>query len=509
MTATHDDARRNSRRAGVSGEGVTRSLLIGALALALLAPAAADGASRLVIRGAGFGHGVGMSQYGAYGLAKRGSDHAFILAHYYRGTQLGRLDGSAQTRVLLKTASRIVVRNAASVAGGRRLSRTRRYVATRGLSGTVTLRSASGRRIGTYRSPLTLTGAGGGIQLLGSSANAVRDGHYRGVLQIRSAAIGGLAAINAVGLDDYVRGVVAREMPAGWPQEALRAQAVAARTYALATRKDVAGFDHYADTRSQVYDGMSAETAATDEAVAQTRGKVVAYKGKPVITYFFSTSGGRTEDVQNSFLGAEPAPYLTSVDDPFDSLSPRHRWTRRMSLRTAQRRLGSLVRGSLRRIRVLRRGSSPRVVRAQIVGSRGKRIASGPTLRRKLGLYDTWARFTVITASATRGDGNTPRTPASPAPPSGGTAPQLARGAAVSRRPARPSIGRIRGRIDPVLSTRRTVTIERRVGRRWKAAHEVALAARGRYTAQIGRPGRYRVVYGRDVGPSVSVRTPR
>ena len=126
------------------------------------------------------------------------------------------------------------------------------------------------------------------------------------------------------------------------------------------------------------------------------------------MTYYFSTSGGRTENVENSFLGAEPAPYLRSVADPYDTASPRHRWTVRMTLGQASARLGGLVKGYLRQIRVLTRGRSPRVVRAQVVGTRGRTSVTGPQLRAKLGLYDTWARFTVITASATRGDGNTP-----------------------------------------------------------------------------------------------------
>ena len=183
--------------------------------------------------------------------------------------------------------------------------------------------------------------------MLGTSANGVRDGRYRGNLEVRATALGGVSAINAIGIEDYVRGVVAGEMPSGWPQEALRAQAVAARTYALATSKDGDGFDQYADTRSQVYNGIAGETAATDAAVAATASEIVAFAGKPIATYFFSTSGGRTENVENVFIGAAPAPYLTSVEDPYDDASPRHTWVRQMSLRSAQRRLGSLVKGSL------------------------------------------------------------------------------------------------------------------------------------------------------------------
>ena len=238
-----------------------------------------------------------------------------------------------------------------------------------------------------------------------------------------------MTAINAVRLEDYLRGVVAGEMPSTWPAEALRAQAVAARTYAISTSKEGDGFDQYADTRSQVYNGIGGETAATDEAVAATAGTIVTFAGQPVVTYYFSTSGGRTENVENVFLGAEPEPYLTSVDDPFDDASPRHRWTKRMSLATAQRRLGALVKGTLLQIHVLQRGASPRVVRAEVVGTGGRAAVSGPTLRRKLGLYDTWARFTVITPGATRGDGNTPQLPAPPMPAAepatGGAVPTL------------------------------------------------------------------------------------
>ena len=123
-----------------------------------------------------------------------------------------------------------------------------------------------------------------------------------------------------------MRGVVGDESPPSWPLEALKAQAVAARTYALTTMKPTAGFDVYPDTRSQVYGGVAAEEASTDAAVAQTSGEVVTYNGQPVVTYFFSTSGGRTENVENTPLGNEPRPWLKSVDDPYDTMSPRHRW---------------------------------------------------------------------------------------------------------------------------------------------------------------------------------------
>ena len=181
-------------------------------------------------------------------------------------------------------------------------------------------------------------------------------------------------AINAVSLEDYVAGVVSRESPSSWPLEALKAQAVAARTYAVTTSKAGAGFDQYADTRSQVYGGVAAETASTNQAVAATRGQVVTYEGEPVVTFFFSTSGGRTENVENTNLGTAPKPWLKSVADPYDGVSPKHRWGPiKLTLRAGRRASSSgLVKGRFKGIKVVRRGRSPRIVSADIVGTGGR-----------------------------------------------------------------------------------------------------------------------------------------
>ena len=192
-----------------------------------------------------------------------------------------------------------------------------------------------------------------------------------------------MQTVNAVGLDDYVRGVVAAEMPSSWATEALEAQAVAARTYAITTTVGGTGYDLYSDTRSQMYGGVEAETPSTDAAVAATSGQIVTYDGKPAVTYFFASSGGYTESIQNVWAGATPEPWLRGVPDPYDNAGqdPYHSWGSQMSLAAAARKLGRLVKGSLIGIAVTRHGVSPRIVQAQVVGTRGTTTVSGAQLQ--------------------------------------------------------------------------------------------------------------------------------
>jgi stage II sporulation protein D len=232
------------------------------------------------------------------------------------------------------------------------------------------------------------------VRLKGSAQNGVRNGLYRGALVFQVAVHGGVNAINEVGVEDYVRGVVSSEVPSGWPAAALEAQAVASRTYAITAHAGSGQFDVYSDTRSQVYRGVAGETAGTDASVAATAGAVVTYKGQPAITYFFASSGGETESVENAFPGASPEPWLRAVPDPFDQ-GPLHTWTLRMSFHSAEARLKGLLRGAFRGVEVLKRGSSPRIISAYLLGSAGNTQITGGELANRLGLYDTWAYFDV------------------------------------------------------------------------------------------------------------------
>ncbi len=207
--------------------------------------------------------------------------------------------------------------------------------------------------------------------------------------------------VKRVPLETYVRGVVSAEVSSSWPMAALEAQAVASRTYAITADAGGAQFDVYSDDRSQVYLGKAAETSRTNTAVAATAGQIVTYGGQPAITYFFASSGGHTESVQNAFPGAAPEPWLVGVGDPYDE-GPLHRWTVSVSFASAASRLKGLVHGSFEGIEVLQRGSSPRIVSADVLGSKGRTLVSGPQLAERLGLYSTWDYFSVKNAKGTQ-----------------------------------------------------------------------------------------------------------
>ena len=348
----------------------------------------------LIIRGAGFGHGVGMSQYGARGMALRGHSYERILRHYYSGTELGQVSDGREVRVLMQSGVGSVSFSGANLVGLRRTSPAIAYRLVPH-AGHLDLLNGAGDRLGRFTSPLTVMGPGP-IQLGGMALNGQASHAYRGWLELNLNGRGGVDVVNEVALDSYVAGVIGSEVSVRWPMQTLKAQAVAARTYAITTRAGGALFDQYPDTRSQVYGGVAAEDPRTAAAVRATRHQVVTYEGKPVVTYFFSTSGGRTEDVQYSFLASPPKSWLRSVPDPYDSASARHRWRITMTPAEAGRRLRGLVKGRFRGIRVIRRGRSPRVVVAEIVGTRGITAVTGATLRARLDLPDTWAYFAVV-----------------------------------------------------------------------------------------------------------------
>jgi len=295
---------------------VRRRLRNGAVAGAVLAACALPGhaaaSSLFVIKGAGWGNGVGMSQWGAEGYALHGWTYKQILAHYYPHTTIG-VAGQRSVRVLIAQGrSQVAIGSAAPFllvdARGLKV-----HVSTASLVLRPRLLLGSKRLVPPVSvepgaQPLTLGGHG-----------------YRGSLTLLLSG-GQFSVVNTVPLELYLRGVVPAEMPGRWQPQAYEAQAVAARSYALATLNPSAPFDLYADNRSQMYGGIAAEQPVTDDAVGETTGQVVEYEGQVITAYYDSNSGGRTAAVQDVFTGRRPEPYLVSVSDPYDSLSPYHRW---------------------------------------------------------------------------------------------------------------------------------------------------------------------------------------
>ncbi|MGD1050059.1 MAG: SpoIID/LytB domain-containing protein [Solirubrobacteraceae bacterium] len=373
--------------------GWLRAILL-AVGVALIGAQGAQ-AGVLVIDGAGDGHGVGMSQTGAEGLALHGYDARQILTHYYTGTTVGRIAPGHLLTVLLQSQLRAVVFSDAARAGTRPLDPAHTYIATPGPNGQIALLSEHGRLLSYLPAPLAVTSAVP-IAFDGAASSGVINGRYRGSLSLVLDR-GRLNVINRVGLEAYLRGVVSAESPSNWAPAELEAQAIAARSYAVASPPD-GSFDLYADTRSQQYGGYDAETAATNAAVEATTDEVVTYAGHPVVTYYFAASGGATEDVQNGLPGTAPKPWLVGVLDPYDA-------TRfgpiTMTLTQADRRLRGLLRGVLRSIVVTARGVSPRIVSAELVGSAGTTTVNGVELAAALGLQSTWDCFAVSTSMAT------------------------------------------------------------------------------------------------------------
>jgi stage II sporulation protein D len=484
-----------------------RRLAIPFTLIALLAlPQAAGARVRQIIRGAGFGHGIGMSQYGAYGYAKHGYDYKQILAHYYQGTDLSKA-GSSDVRVLLQTGSRGATFTGATEGGGHRLNPARTYrVRLSGLS-RVLLYDSRGKRLGHFDTPLDITSDSGLLRLNGRAMNGVSSGHYRGTLEFRPSPFSGLAVVNVASLDDYVKGVVPGEMPSSWSPAALQAQAVAARSYALATDAGGPVFDQYPDTRSQVYKGADGEAPSSNAAVTATANQVLRYQGEVAATYFFSTSGGHTEDVQNVFYGAKPEPYLVGVRDPYDNISPKHRWRIRTTTSRLQHRLGSLVHGRLRGVKVLRRGVSPRIVWADVVGSRGSVRVRGATLKSKLGLDDTWMSFNRFSTKSKPKKPPT-QTPTTPTTPGGGVTPTAAFAGKRPRlfpstfHPGRPA--RLYGSIWPAPK-RALAKVQRKDKQgRWITVGHTRLK-HGKYNVAVRGSGMFRITVGPLAGPATPV----
>ena len=358
--------------------------------------------------GRGWGHGVGLSQYGARGRALAGQGAAEILAHYYPGTTIGTLPEGSMIRVLLlanyvpTAASPLTVfgrGDAWTISGIDALfppDARLRLVPV--VSGTTTRWRAVVDAAGAilYDAPAAANLRVQGVSpaaTLQLPARSSTHGVYRGTLQI---ILSGAKAtvVNELPLESYLRGVVPMEMPSSWPVAARQAQTIAARSYAaVRIRPGTSTFDVYDDTRSQVYRGVQAEAAAADAVIAETA-NLVLYSGSAIASALFhSTGGGATESNENVYVSATgakaatPVSYLRGSSDrdpsgaPYDATSPHAAWQTNAHSRAqlsaifsadSRTNVGTLVALDLRN-----RGVSGRVVSVTLVGSAGAKTVSG------------------------------------------------------------------------------------------------------------------------------------
>jgi stage II sporulation protein D len=206
------------------------------------------------------------------------------------------------------------------------------------------------------------------------------------------------SVVNVTSMESYLRGVVPMEMPSTWPAEALKAQAIAARSYAAKRLHPTTGaYDLYDDTRSQVYGGINVEKATTYAAIAATAGVVVKTGSSVANTFFHSTGGGATEHNENAWVASDgdrvsaPISYLRGSPDvdangkAYDAAAPFATWksatltpARLQTLLAADARTSV---GTLRSIVVSVRGVSGRVVKLTITGSAGTKTVSGEVFR--------------------------------------------------------------------------------------------------------------------------------
>jgi stage II sporulation protein D len=331
-----------------------------ACAAVLMAPATARADSIFAVSGRGWGHGIGMPQYGALGYAGQGRTYDWILAHFFQGTSIATrpeltvkvdldVTQAARSAWRIAAASSSATLTVSDYTNGARSTEVARgatvWVTFSG-GGTVlradrydsaAKKHVAGSVVATFPgSVVAATGpmAASMVRIIDPSGPFSGSSiAWRGQIRFTPHTTTG-HAIDYVPMEQYLRGVVPRESPSSWPVEALRAQAVAARSYAYDAASS--GSVLWCTTKSQVYGGAlhgtsSHETARTDAAVADTAGEFVVFGSAVVTTYFSSSSGGRTansKDVWFSSRADDVSPvYYTSVEGGESSTSPNYRWT--------------------------------------------------------------------------------------------------------------------------------------------------------------------------------------
>jgi SpoIID/LytB domain protein len=369
--------------------------------------------------GRGYGHGVGMSQYGARGRALAGQSATTILAHYYRGATLGTMSTAARIRVRILTSwtatptvplvvfGRLTPWTIDGIAGTFPVDAVLRVIPTTTTSATgphttwrLRVLSAAGAVL--YNGPKP-----GSLVVRGAASNSrlqlwSKPSHYdqfRGILRIRtSSTVPTVTVVNDLPLDTYLRGVVGVEMSSAWPTAALEAQAIASRSYAARRlRPGVSYYDVPDDSSSQVYHGALGEHATTNVIVKATAGVVLKSGSSIANTLYHSADGGATENNENVYVSATGAKvagvvsYLRGSMDrdatgkSYDAASPYATWSTASYTRAqlsawfaadARTNVGTLTAIDLRN-----RGVSGRLISVTLIGWAGSKRVSGDVFR--------------------------------------------------------------------------------------------------------------------------------
>jgi SpoIID/LytB domain protein len=388
---------------------IRRLFLALTVCLAFAATAGPAGAAtRFTLTGHGWGHGIGMSQYGALGYAQHGWTHEQILAHYYTGTTLGQLRKGTTERVLLADGRGSIHIGLGSSATAKDEAGTSKTLAAgdyRVDKGT----SAGHLRLWSHDAAayvwkgivgsIRIDAGSSPLQLRDRAINGYTNDHWWGDFHVFPSG-GALSLVDIVPMERYVRGVVPCEVPASWLAEAVQAQAVAARSYAAATAGG-STFDAYPDTRSQMYCPIEQQAAASDAAVAATKRQVVEYGGHVATTFFSSSSGGWTSSLSASW-GSTDQPYLVPVRDRYDGaggLNPNHTWAPKAygpgSLASA---LG--VSGDVGSVDQTVDGPSHRVTSMVVHHGGGDATMTGGDVQSALGLRSTFFRILQVSLGA-------------------------------------------------------------------------------------------------------------
>ena len=385
-------------RAGrLLGAAVALSLI--GISLVAAVPAKADTsvtvqAGSFTIRGAGYGHGWGMSQYGAYGAARKGLKWEKILDFYYPGTKLAKMssntvlkvwvtgDNDGSLRVLPDRGLKVYAAGGGSYSVPTGSTYKSWRISRSGSGYKLSYRKANGSYV------TKSTGLSNNTWKFSNSAKIVKvvmpNGSvrpYRGSVALVKRGSSG-RTVNRVKLESYVQGVVAAEMPTSWHPEAVAAQTVAARSYAIRLRDfmNYDGYDICDTTACQVYGGVNRETGDGNAAVRVTAGTIVTYKGKVALTQFASSNG--CHSAQGDF------PYLAPKMDPYDGVITSQAWKRTISANSIANKWPSV--GTVKKLKITKRDGDGawggRVNSMQIIGSKKTITITGYTFYYRYGL---------------------------------------------------------------------------------------------------------------------------